>query len=122
MKKLGRKFAKLLSIELESLEEDLEIVLQTLDDRLRAHEITDYVRNENHAVLRNEILGLRDLVRSGEPVELGTISSISEAAELARIAVRRRLEEHDYVPALCRLIEKRIDKVAAYLELESASR
>ncbi|MCK4515604.1 MAG: hypothetical protein KAU31_10120, partial [Spirochaetaceae bacterium] len=115
MTALCKKFAKLLTIELESLEEELEILVQTLDQRLRDHEITDYVRNENYVVLRNEILGLRDFVKSGCSVDSDEVTTVDEAAALAKEVVRLRLEERGYVPALYRLIEHRVDKIAIYL-------
>ncbi len=120
MTALCKKFAKLLTIELESLEEELEILVQTLDQRLRDHEITDYVRNENYVVLRNEILGLRDFVKSGCTVDSDEVTTVDEAAALAKEVVRLRLEERGYVPALYRLIEHRVDKIAIYLSLDDA--
>jgi len=120
MTALCRKFAKLLTIELESLEEELEILVQTLDQRLRDHEITDYVRNENYVVLRNEILGLRDFVKSGCSIDSDEVRTVDEAAALAKEVVRLRLEERGYVPALYRLIEHRVDKIAVYLSLDDA--
>ncbi len=118
MTSLCRKFAKLLAIELESLEEELELLLQTLDRRLKEHEITDYVRNENYVVLRNEILGLRDYLNSGCSVDSDEITTADEAAAAAKEVIRHRLEERGYVPALYGLVASRVDKVAAYLKLD----
>jgi hypothetical protein len=120
MTALCMKFAKLLAIELESLEEELEILVQALDQRLKDHEITQYVRNENYTILRNEILGIRDFLQSGCSVDSDEVTNADEAAALVKEVVRFRLEERGYVPALFRLIEHRINKVAAYLSLESA--
>ena len=120
MTALCRNFAYILTIELESLEEELEILVQTLDQRLRDHEITDYVRNENYTVLRNEILGLRDFVKSGCSVDSDEITTVDEAVALAKEVVRLRLEERGYVPALYGLIEHRVDKIAIYLNLDDA--
>lgn len=120
MTALCRKFAKLLTIELESLEEELEILVQTLDQRLKDHEITNYVRNENYTILRNEILGLRDFVHSGCSVDSDDVTTPNEAASLVKKLARSRLEERGYVPALYRLIEHRINKVAVYLNLDDA--
>ena len=120
MTALCRKFAKLLVIELESLEEELEILVQTLEQRLKNHEITDYVRNENYTILRNEILGLRDLVKSGCSIDSDEITTADEAAILAKELVLVRLEERGYVPALYCLIEHRVDKIAVYLNLDDA--
>jgi hypothetical protein len=120
MTRTCRKFEKLLIIELESLEEELELLVLTLDKRLADHEITDYVRNENCAVLRNEILGLRNFLHGGcFESEADNLTSIDDAAECAKRAVRSRLQERGYVPALYPLVERRIDKIASYMLLDT---
>lgn len=118
MTSLCRKFTKLLTIELESLEEELELLLKTLDQRLKDHEITEYVRNENYVVLRNEVLGLRDFLKSGCAVDSDDITTPDEAAVAAKEVVRHRLTEHGYVPALYGLVALRVDKVASYLKMD----
>jgi hypothetical protein len=119
MTSLCRKFAKLLAIELESLEEELELLLKTLDQRLKNHEITEYVRNENYVVLRNEVLGLRDFLSSGCSVDSDEITTPDEAAVAAKEVIRHRLAERGYVPALYGLVALRVDKVASYLKLDT---
>lgn len=119
MSPICHKFARLLTIELESLEEELELLVATLDKRLAAHEITDYVRNENAAVLRNEILGLRDFLKSGCSVDSDEVTTVDEAAALAKETVKARLDQRGYVPALFPLIAHRVDKIATYLKLDT---
>jgi len=118
-----RKFIRLLQLEVESLHDEIEIILSSLDRRLADHEITDYVRNENCAILRNELLGLEDFLHSTFMVDEATLdeasvqgASVQEVAEQVRGYLRRRLAERDYVPALYGLIDRRIDKIVAYLE------
>ena len=118
MTALCRKFARLLAIELESLQEELELLLQTLDRRLKDHEITEYVRNENYVVLKNEIMGLRDFLNSGCSVDSDEITTPDEAAAAAKEVIRQRLTEHGYVPALYLLVANRVDKIATYLKLD----
>ena len=120
MTALCRKFSKFLMIELESLEEELEILVRALDQRLKDHEITDYVRNENYAILRNEILGLRNFLESGCSIDSDEITTADEAAMLAKERVRFWLDERGYVQALYPLIERRVDKIAVYLNLDNA--
>ena len=120
MTALCRKFSKFLMIELESLEEELEILVRALDQRLKDHEITDYVRNENYAILRNEILGLRNFLESGCSIDSDEVTTADEAAALAKEMVRHWLEERGYVQALYPLIERRVDKIAVYLNLDNA--
>ncbi|MFW5684611.1 MAG: hypothetical protein ACOC1I_07150 [Spirochaetota bacterium] len=109
-----QKFIRLLEIEIESLHDEVELVLQSLDHRLAHHEITDYVRNENAAILRNELLGLEDFLRSlgrEQPDNL----MLDEIVTEVRSYVQRRLIERDYVPALYELVNRRIDRVVDYL-------
>ncbi len=109
------KFVRLLQLEIESLHDELEIILRSLDERLANHEITEYVRNENHAVLRNELLGLEDFVRTEFGVAEREGASLEEIESEVKSYLRRRLTERDYVPALYELVSRRIDKIVAYL-------
>ena len=111
-----RKFIRLLQLEVESLHDEIEIILATLDRRLADHEITDYVRNENCAILRNELLGLEDFLRTEFTLEVRDDASLDEIVAEVKAYLRRRLEERQYVPALYELVNRRIEKIVAYLK------
>ncbi len=113
---LYHKFVRLLELEIESLHDELEIMLRTLDERLANHEITEYVRRENHAVVRNELLGLEDFVRTEFGVTERDGASLEEIEREVKSYLSRRLSERDYVPALYELVCRRIDKIVAYLK------
>ena len=123
MVSLYGKFTRLLELEVESLHDELEMMLDTLDERCANHEITDYVRNENSAVLRNELMGLEDFLRArlGPAGESADKTSLEEIAEEAREFLRARMRARDYVPALYDLVSRRIDKIVSYLRLPGAS-
>lgn len=108
-----RRFLRLLELEIESLHDEIEVILGSLDERLAKHEITEYVRNENCAVLRNELLGLDDCLRAR--FEERADATVDEIAAEVKSCVRQRLIDHEYVPALFGLVSRRIDKIAAYL-------
>ena len=118
MEQLTRKFLKLLTLEIESLAEELEVLIDTLDVRLQRHEITDYVRNENFATLRNEVLGLRDCIRGCEGIDFSKAQNVDELAEMARKCLYDRVQERGYVPAVYRLVSQRIDKIRRYLSVD----
>ncbi|NBC30387.1 MAG: hypothetical protein GVY29_10415 [Spirochaetes bacterium] len=119
MEQSYRKFFRLLAIELESLKEELELIIESLDLRLERHEITDYVRNENFATLRNEILGLEDCIKGCEDVDVSNAESMDDLVTMTKEFVRTRVAGHGYVPAVYGLIAARIDKVAAYLSVDA---
>ena len=108
-----RKFLRLLEVEIESLHDEIELILCSLDERLAKHEITEYVRNENYAVLRNELLGLDDCLRAR--IEERADATLEEIAEEVKSCLHQRLIDHEYVPALYALVNRRIDKITAYL-------
>jgi hypothetical protein len=117
---LCTKHLRLVSLELESLRDELQILIDGLDDRLARHEITDYVRNENMAVLRNEVLGLEDCLRGCQDLELSAEETIDELVTRTKQHLRERLSKNGYVPALALLLESRLEKVAAYLKLDTS--
>ena len=109
------KFIRLLRIEIESLHDEVELILKSLDQRLAAHEITDYVRNENAAILRNELMGLEDFLETVGKEECEG-ATLEECVDTVKSYLRRRLKERDYVPFLYELLERRIERVVDYLQ------
>lgn len=120
MKDLYRKFLKILRVELEDLQEDFDLFIGVMDSRHESGQITDYVYNENLAVIRNEVMGLKDCIRGCEDYGLLGKAPVDEIAAAIKHRFHERLREHGYVPALYALLDKRIDKIASYLKRESA--
>lgn len=119
MDAMHRKFLKLLSLEMESLKDELELIIGSLDSRLARREITDYVRNENLAVLRNEVMGLEDCIRGCPDMDFSGAETPRDLVEMSKEYLSHRLGEHGYVPAVYRLLEHRLDKIAAYLSVDA---
>ena len=120
MKDLCRKFLKILHVELEDLEEDLDLFVEVMESRRKAGEITDYVYRENLAVIRNEVLGLKECIRGCDELDQVAGTSVEEVAAAIKRRLRERLAEHGYLPALYALLDRRIDKIASYLKREIA--
>jgi hypothetical protein len=113
MSSLYRKFVRLLNVELESLRDELQVLVEHQDKRLADKEITDYVRNYNVAVLRNELMGLHDADSEG---------NIDEITDEVCGYVKHYFESRDKVPAIYELVKLRIDKIKTYLEDPVATR
>lgn len=118
MSTISRRFRRLLTVELESLREELEILVEHQNRRLANHEITEYVRNSNVSTLQNEIMGLEDFLREECCLELDEDSDLWEMAEAVRWALRRYAITHDLVPALFEVVNLRIEKIVGYLQTE----
>jgi hypothetical protein len=116
------KFMRLLRLEIESLHDEIEIILHSLDTRLANHEITEYVRSGNGAILRRELLDLDDILCAELDLEDKEHATVDEIVEASRSCLRQRMKERDYVPALYDLVDRRIEKIAAYLRSPTAVR
>ena len=114
MKEKIKKFFSMLLIELSDLEENMNMLIETTEERFKNHEITGYVWTENTALLKRERY-LLQLIRRHVIEELspGDFSSIEEAKK----AVLQIVEKQDSVPkAVPEFIDRRLEKVLRYLE------
>ena len=118
MKDLCRKFLRLLRVELEDLKEDLDLFMEVMQARHDSGEITDYVYNENLAVLRNEVMGLHECLRGCADSESLGQGTVQEIADTFKARLHQRLKDHGYVTALYSLVDRRIERIAGYLKSE----
>jgi hypothetical protein len=118
MKDVYKRFRSILLIEIEDLHDDLKLFIEVINDRHEHRLITDYVYQENLAILRNEVLGLEDCLHGCPDLESHDVQSVDEVAELIKHDLRDRLSQRGYVPALYALLEKRIDRIAGYLKMD----
>jgi hypothetical protein len=111
-----RLFIKILTAELEDLEDDLQTWGQYLDEKHRADKISEYVFLENSALLRRELAGIRTMMQAiGEnhPANLPDLDSIRE---YYIGFVQREAAQYQFQGAIVALVKKRIEKVYRYLK------
>ena len=58
-----RAFLKLLIIELEDLDDDINLLINEWERKSQTHESTVYVCKQNLAVLHNELFGIKDYIK-----------------------------------------------------------
>lgn len=122
MSRSARHFVSLLRVELEDIKSDLRTMEELLVNRIGCREITDYVYNENTALLEREIAGVDRLrvLLEGLP---------QEELDLPIEELTRRLEERlgteirrRQIPeAVHPLVLRRLRKVASFLGAEEMS-
>jgi cytochrome c2 len=116
-----KKFVNLLTVELESLRDELEVLVKYQDTRLEKQEITDYVRHYNVATLQNQVKGLQEFLRCEGCLDADSDASLEEIADEIRGYVKAYFDHYKYVPATYELVKLRIDKITNYLK-DPASR
>ncbi len=115
-------FLALMAMELDDLKEDLQALVRGCAARREKGEITDYVFRENMAVYRT-LAACIDCVR----VEFKMVApeehtDLSALIKKLRRDCHARLKDHGFPYGLERTIERKMQKIATYLQGEGVPR
>ena len=111
-----KKFIKMLTLEMEDLEEDIRLMRELYRDREEKGEITHYVLMENSGLLENELAGIRFLKNKLDEVPIVTCGSYDDLAEYINDLLKEKCQESDYPDGVFGFVQKRIEKVLKYMK------
>jgi len=113
-----KKYLKMLAVELQDLQEDIEVVIESSQRRLEDAEISRYVFLENMAVLKNEVLGIANvstIIEAVNPADYDDLDSM--VADLDR-RFAEKLKERGFPAGVHQLIRRKLNKLADYVRCE----
>jgi len=108
-------FLKILSIELDDLEQDIELLIREYQQKHDKEEISNYVFHENLALMQRELFGLkgfREQVLSIRPEEDETLEELHMRLEKQ---MEERVHEKGLPNSILLLVQRKIRKVLDYL-------
>ncbi len=108
-------FFSILLVELSDMEDNLQMLIDSTEERFKKHEITGYVWTENTALLKRERTLIQLIHKKIEELDTGDLDSLDEAKRAVLEVVQN---QHSVPQAVPRFIAKRIDKVIRYVEEE----
>ncbi len=114
-----KKFLKILKIELEELENELIMFGELHKQREKSGEITTYVFRENMNLIKNEISGIREIVKSVDALVSTRYHSFEEMVEDLDRKIKGKIEESDYAEAAYELVKRKLQKVHTYMRNEN---
>jgi len=109
-------FTKILTAELEDLEDDLHTWGLYLEEKHRNDKISEYVFLENNALLRSELVGIRTMletISNNHPSNLPDLESIKEYYVAL---IKREAAQYQFQEAILAFATRKIEKVYAYLK------
>ncbi|OQY33089.1 MAG: hypothetical protein B6241_09085 [Spirochaetaceae bacterium 4572_59] len=108
-------FIKILRVELEEIENDINLLIELYQSRYEKHEITHYVQQENGALLEREISCLKKLlpVLSTFPTEEYQDNESFIAG--LKVFLDNFVKENQFPHAVFLLAEHKIQKVVKYI-------
>lgn len=110
-----RKFVGVLKVELEDLAFDIEDLMKNEEAEYRAGRLTDYVYQENAAVLGNELKGVRLARRELDGLDPDTYDDLGTLISAFLDRIRSLFREEGIVGAAETAILRKIDKVRRYV-------
>ena len=119
MSRTSRHFVSLLKVEFEDIKSDLRAMEELLVSRIGLRQITDYVYNENTALLEREIAGvdrLRALLDALTCEELDY--PMEELATRLETRFAEEIRRRQIPEAVHPLVTRRLHKVAGFIGAE----
>lgn len=119
MSRTSRHFISLVKVEFEDIKSDLRSMEELLVNRIGLREITDYVYNENTALLEREIAGVDRLRSLLDGISCDELEEpVEELAARLEARFTEEIRRRQIPEAVRPLIIRRLRKVAGYLGSE----
>ena len=115
MKEKVSKFIKILKVELEDLEEDINTLADLTEERRKDNSLSEYVSMENLTILKKEFYGIKDVVQKLEKYKVDPDMQFEEFIDTLKISFRDVIHMADYPDAVYIYVERKINKVAKYI-------
>ena len=109
-------YLKILYLELEDLEMDIELLISECKKEREEDIITNYVFLENLSLLKNELLGLKDFRIIVDEVKPGEYENLEALVDHLRNSFKKKIEDHALSKAIVLYINRKLEKVAKYVQ------
>lgn len=108
-------FLRILKVEMDDLEQDIELLIREYTEKHDKDEMTNYVFNENLALLQRELFGLQGFREEIAAMDPGEEKSLEELREHLDQRLKKRVEEKGLPNSILLLMERKISKVMNYI-------
>lgn len=115
MKARLEKFLRVLRVELEDLEEDLNDLVVLTQERMDRRQITNYVYQENTGLLLNELSCLRDVLATLAEVDTARFTSAEAMIDEVQRTILERARKCAFPEVVASLVTRKIEKVRRYV-------
>ena len=109
-------FIRILLIELEDLKEDIKLLIEKYKRDHENEKISNYVFQENVALMHNEIFGVDGLYEQVQKMSSDTFIDIDEIVTAVDEKLEMLCKKKGHVRSICVLVRRKIDKIRRYIE------
>ncbi|GAB1484424.1 hypothetical protein MASR2M78_32420 [Treponema sp.] len=108
-------FLKLLKAELEDYLEDVQDLTLVHHKRYKGQEITDYVYQENQALLSRQVAGISDMVASLDTISVDDYEKVEDIAAEVDERVKNKILEFEHPEAVYNTLKRKLLKILRYV-------
>lgn len=116
MKNINANFLRILKIEIEDLQMDIEELITECENNREKGVITNYVCMENLTVFKNEIHGLGVFNRIVDKTDPEEFDTLDDMIIKLKEGFRKAIHAHGLVEAVYVCVARKLKKVAKYFE------
>ena len=116
MLKKKEAFLKILALELDDLDEDIKLLIESYKEKREHDEITNYVFLHNLATMQSELFGVEGLADDIEDIDINEFDTLDNLVEHVKETLDHRLKHKGIVHSVMLLVERKINKILKYLE------
>ncbi len=116
MLKKKEAFLRILCIELEDLEEDINLLIKECEEKHCKEEISNYVFLENLVVFKNELFGVESFLKDVKDTRLHQFETVDDLLNGLLSKLKERVLEKGIAQSVINLIERKMNKVKVYIE------
>ena len=108
-------FLKILKVELEEVESEIDILIKVYQSRYEKHEITHYVQQENGALLEREISCLKKMVPVLDTFSTEEYQDNESFVSGLKVFLDGFVKENQFPHAVFLIAEHKLQKVVKYI-------
>ena len=108
-------FLRILSVELEDLNEDIKILIEQSKKKHSNDEISNYVFFENLAVLKNELFGVEGFIKDVKTTDPNEYDTLEDLMIGLMKKLEERVQEKGLAHAVLVMVDRKMKKVIGYI-------
>ncbi len=115
MSERKRLFLNIFKAELEDCLEDVDDLANLYKRRHGKHEVTDYVFNENEALLNRELSGIQKTIKALDTINIDQFNTVEDLASAIDTMIQQNILEYDDPEAVYMIAKRKLLKVLRYV-------
>jgi hypothetical protein len=109
-------FIKILLIELDDLDQDIELLIREYEEKHNKAEISEYVFHENLALMKREFFGVKGFRHTLKTLAAEQYATLNDLHQAVDQLLQETIREKGLPNSILLLVRRKMEKVLRYIE------